>query len=224
MAEPAPEAVLAAVTPRTRLLALSQVLWTTGRELPLAELKAESGLPLLNDGAQSVGAIPVDGSAFDFLTISCQKWLCGPDSMGALVVADPERLRIARPSYFSKADSEPDGRFTPTPGAARFDPNWIAASSLAGLLAALDGAPEWRYARAAATAGRLRLLLAGKAEVVAGGHTLVSFRPDGDAGETVARLHEAGVVVREVPDTGLVRASCGWWTSDGDLERLCEAL
>ncbi len=224
VAEPAPEAILAAVTPRTRLLALSQVLWTTGRELPLADLKAETGLPVLNDGAQSVGAIPVDGSAFDFLTISCQKWLCGPDSTGALVVADPERLRIARPSYFSKVDYEADGRFTPTPGAARFDPNWTPAASLAGLVAALDGAPEWRYARAAAAAGRLRLLLAGKADVVAGGHTLVSFRPQREPAETVARLHAAGIVVRAIPRTDLVRASCGWWTSDGDLERLCEAL
>ncbi|MBI4171638.1 MAG: aminotransferase class V-fold PLP-dependent enzyme [Actinobacteria bacterium] len=224
VAEPAPEAILAAVTPRTRLLALSQVLWTTGRELPLAELKARTGLPVLADGAQSVGAIPVDGSALDFLTVSGQKWLCGPDSTGALVVADPERLRVARPSYFSKMDYEPDGRYTAKPGAARFDANWIPAASLAGLLAALDGAPDGRYARAAATAGRLRLLLAGKAEVVAGSHTLVSFHPDGDAGETVARLHEAGVVVRDIPKIGLVRASCGWWTSDGDLERLCEAL
>ncbi len=224
VAEPATGAILAAVTPRTRLLALSQVLWTTGRELPLAELKARSGLPVLADGAQSVGAIPVDGSALDFLTISGQKWLCGPDSTGALVVADPERLRIARPSYFSKADYEPDGRYTPRPGAARFDPNWIPPASLAGLLAALDGVPDWGHARAAAVAGRLRLMLDGKAEVVAGGRTLVSFRPSGDAGETVARLYAAGVVVRDVPGTGLVRASCGWWTSDGDLERLCEAL
>lgn len=224
VAEPAPEAILAAVTPRTRLLALSQVLWTTGRELPLAELKAESGLPALNDGAQSVGALPVDGSAFDFLTVSCQKWLCGPDSTGALVVADPERLPIARPSYFSKVDYEPDGRFTPAPDAARFDPNWIAGSSLAGLLAALDGAPEWRYDGAAAAADRLRLMLADKAEVVPGGRTLVSFKPQGDPAETVRRLHGAGVVVREVPKRGLVRASCGWWTSDGDLERLAEAL
>ncbi len=224
VADPAAAAILAVVTPRTRLLALSQVLWTTGRELPLAELKARSGLPVLADGAQSVGAIPVDGSAVDFLTISGQKWLCGPDSTGALVVADPERLRVARPSYFSKVDYEPDGRYTAKPGAARFDPNWIPGASLAGLLAALDGAPEWRYARAAAAAGRLRVMLTGKAEVVAGGHTLVSFRPSGDAGGTVERLHEAGVVVREIPKTGLIRASCGWWTSDGDLERLCEAL
>ena len=40
----------------------------------------------------------------------------------------------------------------------------------------------------------------------------------------VERLRESGVDVREIPGRGLVRASCGWWTSDGDLERLAAAL
>ena len=53
------DAILAAVTPRTKLLALSHVLWTTGRRLDLARME-ESGLPLLVDGAQSAGAIPAD--------------------------------------------------------------------------------------------------------------------------------------------------------------------
>ncbi|MCS7007671.1 MAG: aminotransferase class V-fold PLP-dependent enzyme, partial [Gaiellaceae bacterium] len=100
--DPDPERIAAAVTSRTRLLALSHVLWTTGEVLPVRELKAATGLPLLVDGAQSVGAIPVDASGLDFYTVSGQKWLCGPEGTGALVVADPERLRVARPSYLSQ--------------------------------------------------------------------------------------------------------------------------
>ncbi len=117
-----PDAIRAAVDPRTRLLALSQVLWTTGRVLPVKELREETGVPVLVDGAQSVGAIPVAAAGMDFLTISGQKWLCGPDSTGALVVADPEALRVARPSYFSQKAYEPTGEFEPAAGAARFDP------------------------------------------------------------------------------------------------------
>jgi hypothetical protein len=40
----------------------------------------------------------------------------------------------------------------------------------------------------------------------------------------VARLAEVGVIVRDLPGRGLVRASVGWWTNDDDLERLVVAL
>jgi L-cysteine/cystine lyase len=225
---PEVDAVVAAVTPRTRLLALSQVLWTTGQALPVDELRTRTGVPVLVDGAQSVGAIEVDARGFDFLTISGQKWLCGPESTGALVVADPERLRVARPSYFSQKSYEPDGSFEPWPGARRFDPHWVPVAFMSGLLAALRTRPDWGFEGARAATRRCReLLIDAGHEVVtpAENATLVSWRPDGEeTGAVVARLADAGVVVRDLPGTGLVRASVGWWTSDEDLDRLVDAL
>ncbi len=38
------------------------------------------------------------------------------------------------------------------------------------------------------------------------------------------RLGAEGVDVRAIPGRDLVRVSCGWWTSDGDLDRLVAAL
>jgi hypothetical protein len=54
----------------------------------------------------------------------------------------------------------------------------------------------------------------------------VAFRPAGDEApaDLVSRLFDAGVHVRELPGRGLVRVSCGWWTSDDDLDRLAAAL
>jgi L-cysteine/cystine lyase len=218
--------IVEAVTDRTRLIAISHVSWVSGNSLDPAHVKQETGLPVLVDGAQSVGAIPVEAEAFDFYTVSGQKWLCGPDSTGALYVRDPEALRIAWPSYFSQQSHDPDGSFEPQAGAARFDPAWIAPASLAGLVAALDIAPEWRYERVAQMAASCHEGLSERFDVVTrpGQAGLVSFRPDGDPEEVTARLYEAGVVVRFLPGRDLVRVSCGWWTNEDDLERLFAAL
>jgi L-cysteine/cystine lyase len=221
-----PEKILDAVTDRTRLIAISHISWVTGNSLEPERIKAETGLPVLVDGAQSVGVIPVDASAFDFYAVSCQKWLCGPDVTGALVVAEPEALRIALPSYFAQAEHEPSGEFLPREGAERFDSGWIGGPSLAGLAAALELAPEWRFERVAEISAKCREALAERFEVVThpGRAGLVSFRPGRDPVELVAGLREQGVIVREIPGRNLVRVSCGYWTSDDDVERLLAGL
>jgi len=225
---PDADAIAAAVTSKTRLLAVSHVLWTTGQVLPVRELRERTGIPILVDGAQSVGAIQVEAAGLDFVTISGQKWLCGPESTGALVVADPERLRVARPSYFSQQGYEPDGTFEPWPGARRFDPNWVPTALMSGLLAAVRLRPEWRFERGAEMAERCRELLVDTGENVVSPSeraTIVSWKPDAEpSADVVARLATAGVVVRDIPKTGLVRASVGWWTSDDDLQRLVAGL
>jgi L-cysteine/cystine lyase len=220
------DAILGAVTPQTKLIATSHVLWTTGRRLDLHRVKRESGLPVLADGAQSAGAIAVDVGELDFYTVSAQKWLCAPESTGALYMRDPASVRIVSPSVFSQTSYERTGAFVPKEGAARLDSGWIGMQTLVGLIAALGTHPEWRYDRAAETAARCAELLGEHVEVVTppGHSTLVSFRPPRDPAEVVQRLEECGVLVRELPGRNLVRASCGWWTSADDLDRLVEGL
>jgi L-cysteine/cystine lyase len=220
------DALLAAVTTRTRLVAVSHVLWTDGRRLDLARLRQPDGPPLLVDGAQSAGAIPVDLDGADFYTVSAHKWLCGPDPSGGLFVRDPQRLQVSLPSAFSPQSYEPDGTFVPKDGARRFDSGWIGTPALAGLEAALQVHPDWRYEAAAAAAARCRELLTPLVDVVtpADHSTLVTFRPPGDPTELVAALAERGVIVRELPGRNLVRASCGWWTNEDDLRRLAGGL
>jgi L-cysteine/cystine lyase len=226
VAEADEDAMLAAVTERTRLIATSHVLWTTGRRLDIQRLKRESGVLVLIDGAQSAGAIPVDVGDVDFYTVSAQKWLCGPDPSGALYVRDPERVRVHSPSYFSQDAYEPTGAFVAKPTSARFDAGWAGVPNLAALVAALATHPEWRYERAAEMAARCRALLEPHVEVVTppGHSNLVSFRPNGDPAELVQSLGAQDVIVRELPGRNLVRASCGWWTNEDDLQRLAAAL
>jgi selenocysteine lyase/cysteine desulfurase len=223
--EDAVAAIAAEVGPRTRLLAVSEVFWTTGNRVAVGELRRTTGVPVLVDGAQSAGAIEVDATEVDFLTISIQKWLCGPDAAGALVVRDPDALRVARPTYFSQTAYEADGAFTVREGAARFDSVLWGAPATAAVVAALEGRPADAAARLHAAAANCVALLRDRVELLTGDDAagLVAWR-DTDAAATVERLGEAGVVVRDLPGRDSVRASCGWWTSDDDLQRLAAAL
>jgi len=223
----APDLVLEQVTERTGLIALSHVSWLTGNSLCPGALRRRTELPILVDGAQSAGVCPTGASAFDFYTVSGQKWLCGPDSTGALYVRDPERLRVALPTYMSQSAYDVEDTFTPKPGAPRFDSFWYAPGILSGLLAALEAAPAWRFERGreGAASCRARLLEAGYEVVTAREQAgLITFSPGGDAAEAAARLYEAGVIARDLPGTPWLRVSCGWWTSDEDVDRLLDAL
>ena len=221
-------ALEAELTPRTKLIALSHVSWLTGAVLPIGVLVGR-GVPVLVDGAQAAGTIPVDVGELgcDFYTVSAQKWLLGPAAMGCLYVRPDrfEALSVRSPSYLSWRLPE----YELVDSAQRYEGGWSPAASVAGLLASFAfavEAGEERFAHARAIAARCRELLAERgAEVVTepGQATLVSFRT-AESPELVERLAAAGVIVRDLPGTGLVRASCGFWTSEDDLERLVRGL
>ena len=96
-----------AVDSRTTLVAASHVNWITGEIAP-AEL-AGVGVPVILDGAQGAGAVPVDVRALGCAAYAAagQKWLCGADGTGMLYL-EPEfgaRVRTIAPGYFSFEDA-----------------------------------------------------------------------------------------------------------------------
>jgi L-cysteine/cystine lyase len=210
------QAILDEVTPQTRLIALSHVLWLNGHVLPLADIKRATGLPLLVDGAQSVGAIPVEASVADWYTVSGQKWLCGPETTGALYVKDHEGLRPQVQSYAASVRKD----------AGRLGLVHLGTNMLAGLLAAVEDVPEWGFERASSLVERCRaaLLEAGvEVRTDARQGTLISFRVPGDPLELVKAAEAEGIVIRNLPD-GWLRASLGWWNDERDIERLVAFL
>src|SRR5439155_15146952 len=77
------EAVVRAMTPRTRLFFFSHVLSPTGLVLPAAELCAEArrrGVVTVVDGAHAPAMIPLDVARVgaDFYTGNCHKWMLAP--------------------------------------------------------------------------------------------------------------------------------------------------
>jgi len=93
-----PDRVAHAITPSTRLVALTQVSNVTGTIQPVGavgRIVRERGALLLVDAAQSAGAVPIDveRDAIDLLAFTGHKGLLGPTGTGGLVVG--ERAAIA---------------------------------------------------------------------------------------------------------------------------------
>jgi L-cysteine/cystine lyase len=81
----------AAFTPRTRLVFVSHVEYSTGLRLPAAELcqlAHDRGALIMLDGAQTGGHLHLDMTAegFDFYSIPGQKWVLGYEGVGALYI------------------------------------------------------------------------------------------------------------------------------------------
>ncbi len=142
-----------AVGPHTRLVACSHVGWMSGLLAP-AEL-AQVDVPVLLDGAQGIGAVPVDIEALgcDAYAGAGQKWLCGPDGTGMLYVRPSlrERLRVARRGYVNLDKADAGVHAVLHADARRFDSPALSAETLACALAAtqvLASADLARRARA----------------------------------------------------------------------------
>ena len=218
------------VSPRTRLIACSHVSWVSGQVVDAPRLAA-TGVPVLLDGAQGLGAIPVDVDALecDFYAASGQKWLCGPEGSGCLFVSDRrlDDLLIPWPGYSSLADPQHPLELEPAAGVARFDhgfPSGIRSSwALASLQLLEEAGWSWVHDRAASMAEWLagRLVELGLEIRARGRTTLVSWRAEDPEAE-VERLGAAGFVVRQVPGWGVIRASVGAWSSEDELEELAQ--
>jgi selenocysteine lyase/cysteine desulfurase len=81
------DAIVAAITSRTRLVYVSHVSTRTGRRIDLAPIAAAAhrvGAQLMVDATHSLGVVAVDASNIDFLVCSGYKWLLG-SHLGILV-------------------------------------------------------------------------------------------------------------------------------------------
>lgn len=134
------EDVLAAITPRTRMVALSHVEYGSGYRNDLAAIGKvcrERGILLCVDAIQSCGAVPVDVQAMniDFLSADGHKWLLGPEGLG-IFYCRKELIAQVRPEIgwmnVINATAYEDFDFTLRADARRFE---CGSYNLAGILA-----------------------------------------------------------------------------------------
>jgi len=133
-----PAVVEQALRPQTALIVMTQASNVVGTLLPVREVAAIArahGVPLLVDGAQSVGAMPIDMEELgvDLLAFTGHKSLYGPTGTGGLVIG--ERMDAGRLRPFmcggtgSRSESQNQPEFLPD----KFESGTVNAVGLAGL-------------------------------------------------------------------------------------------
>ena len=220
-----------AVTKHTTLVALSHVSWVTGELAPAA--LGELDIPVVLDGAQSAGAIPLDMERLGCAAYAAagQKWLCGADGTGLLYIAPEvrERVRTVAPAYLSFQDASRGLDAELHKDARRYDAPSLSREGVAFTVAAVAVLESYGLAavheRAIGLAARLADALRERGRNVAprADTSLVAWEdPDPEAARE--RISGAGIVIRHLPGTPYVRASVGAWNDESDLERLLRAL
>jgi L-cysteine/cystine lyase len=232
----------AAITPRTRVIAISHLQWSSGAIMPLRELAAEArhrGIVTIVDAAQAAGQIPVDlhDLGVDAYALSGQKWLCGPGGSGALYVRR-ESLALTRPTYIRYGGFDPTGFVLPRAGAERYEMGEIYNPATRAQAAALrwlvdEVGLDWAYRRIASLGKRcwegLRevpgVSVITPADRMAG---IVCFNVGGWPAKAVAdALGQRGFIIRHVdqpPCPVSVRVSTGWWNSEDEIDGFVAAV
>ena len=237
-----------ALTPRTRLVVLSHLLWNTGQVMPIpAVADALAQHPqhpfLLVDAAQSFGQIPVAAAAAaaDIYGFTGHKWACGPEGLGGVALSE-RVLEDAQPTLIgwrslrdeTKADLSSDDPFHHD--SRRFEVATSCVPLLAGLRTSMEllestGDAAARLDAIQSLSGSLWRQLQALDGVeplltVPPSSGLVSFQlTNGPSPSNVVKqLGSRGLWIRDLADPSCLRACTHLCCTSEGLEALTQAV
>ena len=242
------DALQTALTPRTRLVVLSHLLWNTGQVMPItAVADALAQHPqhpfLLVDAAQSFGQIPVAAAAAaaDIYGFTGHKWACGPEGLGGVALSE-RVLEDAQPTLIgwrslrdeTKADLSSDDPFHHD--SRRFEVATNCVPLLAGLRTSMEllestGDAAARLDAIQSLSGSLWRQLQALDGVeplltVPPSSGLVSFQlTNGPSpSDVVKQLGSQGLWIRDLADPSCLRACTHLCCTSEELEALTQAV
>ena len=242
------EAITQSLTPRTRLVVLSHLLWNTGQVMPIAavadQLNQHPQQPfLLVDAAQSFGQLPIEdaASAADIYAFTGHKWACGPEGLGGValserVLAEAAPTVIGWRSLRDESKANLNGSDLFHHDSRRFEVATSCVPLMAGLRCSLQlleeqGSAQQRWERIRTLSDSLWQALQKLEGVtplldVAPASGLVSFQVDSDMtpAERVKHLGTKGLWIRDLADPSCLRACTHVMTTASELAELEAAL
>lgn len=247
-----PDTIAAAITPKTKLVAVTHASNVLGTVQPVAEigkLCKDRGALFLVDAAQTIGVLPIDVQVMhiDLLAFPGHKGLFGPTGTGGLYVAPGVPIRAWREGGTGGDSKSP----TQPPGFPEFleggTPNLLG---IVGMIAGLDFVEEKGvdaiHRHEVELCERLRAAVADNPLIVPVGHAdparrvgTFSFRCEAVPSEDLAGIldttfnicvragnHCSPYIHRAVGsyDDGLTRVSPGPFNTAADIDALATAL
>ncbi len=238
-------AVEAALTPRTRLVALASAFFLNGCRIDVDAIGAmlrNRGVLFSLDAIQTLGAFPLSVRHVDFLSADAHKWLLGPLAAGIVCVKREHFARL-RPILLGAGNvrapdfvSQPEIAFLDS--AARYEPGVLNIGPLLGMRAGLELLAEIGIENVAAQIARsikhladgLRNLgfeAAGPTEGPTASGMLTVSHPHVEATTLFRILQDKGVTVsprRDRAGKGYLRISPHFYNTQTELDRTLEIL
>jgi L-cysteine/cystine lyase len=239
-ADQALDAFQKAIHPGVKMIVLSHVLYTTGATLPvreITEMAHAAGVIVHVDGAQSVGAIPVNlhDLGIDQYAFPGQKWLCGPDGSGGFFVREDqmEALSPTLTSFssidFRQFDATDPATFALTPDCSRYETGTFYRPAIKGFTASV----EWlrdvvEVDQALHDIASLATYCRERASEMPGVTVLTPVGQhgglvalqigDADIDEAVAYLAAAGISIRNIHENNALRISTGYYNTSQEID------
>jgi selenocysteine lyase/cysteine desulfurase len=239
------EIVAAALTPRTRLVALASCHFLTGFRIDvdaIGRLLHERGVLFSLDAIQTLGAFPLSVAHVDFLSADAHKWMLGPLAIG-IVFVKKQHFEMLRPTLVGAWNvrsprfiAQKEIVFEET--ARRYEPGVLNIVGMYGMRAAIELLTGAGIDRVAAR------LLDLKKQIVAGldnlgfeihgprdgahASSITTFRhPRADMTALFARLEENRIAasLRHNPEgVEFLRFSPHFYNTAGEIARAIEVL